>query len=123
MSSGYYDQYYQKAQKVRIVIAEDFDKAFEDVDLILGPTTPSTAYKIGSKLDDPVSMYLGDIFTIPASLSGLPGMSIPIGFINEMPVGMQLIANKFDESRLLNVGHIYQKNTNWHNLIPEKYDK
>ncbi|MBT4804140.1 MAG: Asp-tRNA(Asn)/Glu-tRNA(Gln) amidotransferase subunit GatA [Legionellales bacterium] len=121
LSSGYYDAYYQKAQKIRKVIKEDFDKAFEKVDLILGPTTPSFAYKIGAMTKDPVKMYLGDIFTIPANLAGLPGMSIPVGFSNNMPIGMQLIGKAFAEPEMLNMAHIYQQNTDWHTQIPEKY--
>lgn len=121
LSSGYYDAYYQKAQKIRKIIKEDFTKAFEEVDLILGPTTPSAAYKVGAKINDPVSMYLGDIYTIPANLAGLPGMSMPAGFIDNMPIGVQLIGPAFSEALMLNVGHIYQKNTDWHKMMPEKY--
>ena len=121
LSSGYYDAFYQKAQKIRKIIKEDFVNAFEEVDLILGPTTPSPAYKIGSKIDDPVSMYLGDTYTIPANLAGLPGMSMPAGFIDNMPIGVQLIGPAFSESLMLNVGHIYQKNTDWHKMMPENY--
>jgi aspartyl-tRNA(Asn)/glutamyl-tRNA(Gln) amidotransferase subunit A len=123
LSSGYYDAFYQKAMKVRKVIKEDFITAFEDVDLILGPTTPSPAYNIGDMSKDPVKMYLGDIFTIPANLAGLPGISVPTGFIDGMPIGMQLIGKHFAESLLLNVAHIYQKNTDWHKKIPANYDK
>ena len=122
LSSGYYDAYYQKAQKVRKVIKQDFKDAFEEVDLILGPTTPTPAYKLGDMAKDPVRMYLGDIFTIPANLAGLPGMSIPAGFVNNMPVGLQLIGKHFNESLLLNTAHIYQKNTSWHKEIPSSYD-
>ena len=122
LSSGYYDAYYQKAQKVRKVIKQDFIKAFEEVDLILGPTTPTPAYKIGNMSNNPVKMYLGDIFTIPANLAGLPGMSLPVGFVNNLPVGMQLIGKHFSESLLLNTAHIYQKNTDWHKRIPSNYD-
>ncbi|MBT4885045.1 MAG: Asp-tRNA(Asn)/Glu-tRNA(Gln) amidotransferase subunit GatA [Legionellales bacterium] len=121
LSSGYYDAYYQKAQKIRKIIKEDFDKAFEKVDLILGPTTPSYAYKKGAMTTDPVKMYLGDIFTIPANLAGLPGMSIPVGFNNNMPIGMQLIGKAFAEPEMLNMAHIYQQNTAWHTQIPEQY--
>lgn len=121
LSSGYYDAYYQKAQKIRNIIQEDFAQAFESVDLILGPTTPSPAYAIGSMNKDPVKMYLGDIFTIPANLAGLPGLSIPAGMLGNMPIGMQLIGKHFDEKQLLQVGHIYQQNTDWHQLIPDNY--
>lgn len=121
LSSGYYDAFYQKAQKIRQIIKEDFVTAFEEVDLILGPTTPSAAYKLGSKINDPVSMYLGDIYTIPANLAGLPGISMPAGFIDNMPIGVQLIGPAFSESLMLNVGHIYQKNTDWHTMVPKDY--
>ncbi|MEE3003336.1 MAG: Asp-tRNA(Asn)/Glu-tRNA(Gln) amidotransferase subunit GatA [Pseudomonadota bacterium] len=121
LSSGYYDAYYQKAQKIRRIIKEDFMHAFKDVDVIIGPTTPSPAYKIGDMSKDPVKMYLGDIYTIPANLSGLPGLSIPVGFVKKMPVGMQIIGKHFAESLLLNVGHIYQKNSDWHKLVPDNY--
>lgn len=121
LSSGYYDAYYQKAQKIRKIIKQDFQNAFEEVDVILGPTAPSTAYNIGEKVDDPVSMYLGDIFTIPANLAGLPAVSIPTGFIDKMPIGLQLIGNSFSEDKLLNIAHIYQKNTSWHMQTPNKF--
>ena len=121
LSSGYYDAYYLKAQKLRHVISDDFKKAFEKVDVIMGPTAPSTAFKIGEKSDDPVSMYLSDIYTIAVNLAGLPGMSIPAGFADGKPVGLQITGNYFDESRLLNVAHQYQKNTDWHRAIPEGF--
>jgi len=118
LSAGYYDAYYKKAQQVRRLIQQDFVKAFEEVDIIASATAPSVAFKAGEKTDDPVSMYLSDIFTIGVNLAGLPGMSVPCGFVDQMPVGLQLIGNYFDESRLLNVGHQYQQMTNWHDMIP-----
>ena len=121
LSAGYYDAYYLKAQKLRRMISEDFTKAFEQVDVIMGPSAPDTAFNIGEKSDDPISMYLSDIYTIAANLAGLPGMSLPAGFSNNLPVGLQIIANSFDESRLLNVAHQYQQVTNWHKQIPEAF--
>lgn len=118
LSAGYYDAYYLKAQKVRGLIRHDFQEAFKKVDVIIGPTTPTTAFKLGEKTSDPVSMYLSDIYTIAVNLAGLPGMSIPAGFVNGLPLGMQLIGNLFDEARLLNVAHRYQTVTDWHTKIP-----
>ncbi|OOG22926.1 aspartyl/glutamyl-tRNA amidotransferase subunit A [Thioalkalivibrio denitrificans] len=118
LSAGYFDAYYLKAQKVRRLIAEDFRKAFEDVDVIMGPTSPTTAFRLGEKTDDPVSMYLSDIYTIAVNLAGLPGMSIPAGFSDGLPVGLQLIGNYFEEARLLGVAHQYQLVTDWHQRIP-----
>lgn len=119
LSAGYYDAYYKKAQKIRRLIKQDFDSAFEDVDVILGPTSPHTAFKLGEKNSDPVTMYLEDIYTIAVNLAGLPGMSLPIGQINNLPIGMQLIGPSFGEARLLNVAHQYQLNTDWHKQRPE----
>ena len=119
LSAGYYDAYYKKAQKIRRLIKQDFDTAFEDVDVILGPTSPHTAFKLGEKNSDPVTMYLEDIYTIAVNLAGLPGMSLPIGQINNLPIGMQLIGPSFGEARLLNVAHQYQLNTDWHQQRPE----
>jgi aspartyl-tRNA(Asn)/glutamyl-tRNA(Gln) amidotransferase subunit A len=121
LSTGFYDAYYLKAQKVRRVIAEDFKQAFKEVDVIAGPVSPETAFKLGEKADDPVTMYLSDIYTIAVNLAGLPGMSIPCGFSNGLPVGLQLIGNIFDEARLLNVAHQYQQATDWHRQIPEQF--
>ncbi|HED36107.1 MAG TPA: Asp-tRNA(Asn)/Glu-tRNA(Gln) amidotransferase subunit GatA [Gammaproteobacteria bacterium] len=121
LSAGYYDAYYIKAQKIRRLIAEDFTRAFEKVDVIMGPASPETAFNIGEKSDDPIAMYLSDIYTIAVNLAGLPGMSLPAGFSNNMPVGLQIIANQFDESRLLNVAHQYQLKTDWHTQIPEAF--
>ncbi len=119
LSAGYYDAYYLKAQQIRRLIAQDFINAFEECDIILGPTAPSTAFKTGEKADDPVAMYLQDIYTIAVNLAGLPGMSIPAGFAGNLPVGLQIIGNYFDESRMLNVGHAYQQVTDWHSRMPE----
>ncbi len=121
LSAGYYDAYYIKAQQLRRMISDDFKQAFEKVDVIMGPAAPETAFNIGEKTDDPISMYLSDIYTIAVNLAGLPGMSVPAGFSNNMPVGLQIIANHFDESRLLNVAHQYQQKTDWHKQIPEAF--
>lgn len=118
LSAGYYDAYYRKAQQVRRLIKNDFMSAFDEVDLILGPTSPSPAFGFGSKGDDPVQMYLEDIFTISTNLAGLPGMSLPAGMMNKLPIGMQLIGNYFDEARMLNVAHAFQQHTDWHTLAP-----
>jgi aspartyl-tRNA(Asn)/glutamyl-tRNA(Gln) amidotransferase subunit A len=119
LSAGYFDAYYLKALKVRRLIANDFARAFETVDVIMSPTTPSTAFKIGEKSNDPVAMYLSDIYTIAVNLAGLPGMSIPCGFVNGLPVGMQLIGKAFDEKTILHLAHQYQMNTDWHNKEPK----
>jgi aspartyl-tRNA(Asn)/glutamyl-tRNA(Gln) amidotransferase subunit A len=119
LSAGYYDAYYRKAQQVRRLIKNDFIEAFKKVDLILGPTSPSEAFGFNSKGDDPVKMYLEDIFTISTNLAGLPGMSLPAGLLNRLPIGMQLIGNYFDEQRMLNVAHQFQTVTDWHTLMPE----
>jgi len=121
LSAGYYDAYYLKAQQLRRMIKEDFQKAFEDIDLILAPTTPGVAFDIGAKTDDPVSMYLQDIYTISLNLAGLPGMSLPVGFVDGLPVGMQLIGNYFDEARLLRAAHAYQQVSDWHLQSPEEF--
>jgi len=121
LSAGYYDAYYIKAQQLRRMISDDFVKAFEKVDVIMGPSSPQTAFNIGEKSDDPISMYLSDIYTIAVNLAGLPGMSIPAGFSDNMPVGLQIIANHFDEGRLLNVAHQYQLKTDWHKAIPDAF--
>ena len=119
LSAGYYDAYYLKAQKLRRLIAQDFTDAFKHCDVIMGPTTPTTAFNLGEKSDDPVSMYLSDIYTIAVNLAGLPGMSIPVGFgSNGRPVGMQIIGNYFTEAKMLNVAHQYQQATDWHLRMP-----
>ncbi len=122
LSHGYYDAYYLQAQKIRRLIAGDFSDAFAQCDVIMGPVAPTTAYEAGAMSGDPVKMYLGDIFTIPASLAGLPGMSIPCGFDSKgLPVGLQAIGNYFSEARLLNVAHQYQKATDWHIRVPDAF--
>ena len=119
LSHGYYDAYYLKAQKIRRLIANDFVEAFKLCDLVVGPTTPTVAFKIGAKAADPVQMYLNDIYTIPANLAGLPGMSIPCGFGKDnLPVGLHIVGNYFSEARMLNVAHQYQKATDWHTREP-----
>ena len=118
LSAGYYDAYYLKAQKIRSLISQDFSQAFENVDFILGPTTPTPAFKIGEKTSDPVAMYLNDIYTIPANLAGLPGISMPCGEVGGLPIGAQLVGNYFDEARLLNVAHQFQTATDWHTRLP-----
>jgi aspartyl-tRNA(Asn)/glutamyl-tRNA(Gln) amidotransferase subunit A len=123
LSAGYYDAYYLKALKLRRLIAEDFKRAFERCDVIAGPTAPTTAFSLGAKVDDPVAMYLNDIYTIPVNLAGLPGMSIPAGFDSAgHPIGLQLIGQYFEEGRLLNVAHRYQQVTDWHKKIPKGFE-
>jgi aspartyl-tRNA(Asn)/glutamyl-tRNA(Gln) amidotransferase subunit A len=126
LSHGYYDAYYLQAQKIRRMIADDFQNAFQQCDVIAGPVAPTVAWKLGEKSNDPVANYLADIFTLPASLAGLPGMSIPVGFAQAaqdkgMPVGMQLIGNYFGEARLLNAAHRFQQATDWHTHTPEGF--
>ncbi len=121
LSAGYYDAYYLKAQKVRQLIADDFRKAFADVDLIVGPTSPTPAFELGEKVDDPITMYLNDIYTIGANLAGLPGISIPCGFAAGLPVGLQLVGAHFAEETLLACAHQYQQQTDWHNACPEAF--
>lgn len=122
LSESTFDAYFVKAQKLRRLIADDFAAAFKQCDVIAGPTTPSTAFKIGEKTSDPVAMYLEDIFTVPVNLAGLPALSHPVGFDDQnLPVGLQLIGNTFDEGRILNLAHQYQLNTNWHNEYQETY--
>jgi aspartyl-tRNA(Asn)/glutamyl-tRNA(Gln) amidotransferase subunit A len=118
LSAGYYDAYYLKAQRVRELIAADFRRAFESVDVIVGPTSPTPAFELGAKVDDPVTMYLNDIYTIGVNLAGLPGLSAPCGFINGLPVGLQIIGQAFDEGRILNVAHRFQQETDWHARAP-----
>ena len=126
LSSGYYDAYYLKAQQLRHLISDDFKKAFAQVDVIMAPVTPETAFNIGEKTEDPISMYLSDIYTIAVNLAGLPAMSIPAGFAQTgsapaMPVGLQIIGHHFEEAKLLNVAHQYQQQTDWHRQTPEEF--
>jgi aspartyl-tRNA(Asn)/glutamyl-tRNA(Gln) amidotransferase subunit A len=118
LSAGYYDAYYRKAQKVRRLIKDDFLRAFGEVDVIMGPTSPHTAFPLGSKTKDPVKMYLEDIYTIAVNLAGLPGMSIPAGLVNGLPIGLQIVGRDFDEALLLNIAHRFQQATDWHTRTP-----
>ncbi len=122
LSAGYYDAYYLKAQKVRRLISEDFRQAFDKVDVIMGPTAPTVAFNLGEKADDPITMYLSDIYTIAVNLAGLPGISIPAGFVKDMPVGLQIIGNYFEEARLLNAAHRFQQTTDWHKQTPPGFE-
>jgi aspartyl-tRNA(Asn)/glutamyl-tRNA(Gln) amidotransferase subunit A len=117
LSAGFYDAYYRKAQKIRRLVKEDYARAFEDVDVIIGPTTPSPAFALNS-MKDSVTMYLEDIYTIALNLAGLPGMSVPAGFVEGLPIGMQLVAKDYAEAKLLNVAHQFQQVTDWHKQKP-----
>jgi aspartyl-tRNA(Asn)/glutamyl-tRNA(Gln) amidotransferase subunit A len=121
LSAGYYDAYYLKAQRVRALIAADFEHAFSTVDVLIGPTTPTVAFEIGAKTDDPVTMYLNDIYTIGANLAGLPAVSIPCGLVDGLPAGLQIVGPHFSEAKLLNVAHRYQQESDWHQRAPEAY--
>ncbi len=123
LSAGYYDAYYLRAQQVRQLIAADFRQAFGSVDVILAPTSPGTAFRFGEKSGDPVSMYLSDIYTIAVNLAGLPAMSLPVGPVEGLPAGMQLIGNYFDEGRLLNLAHAFQQVTDWHRAFPPGFEE
>jgi len=119
LSAGYYDAYYGQAQKVRTLIQRDFEQAFSQVDLIAAPATPHTAFKIGARGDDPLAMYLEDVFTLPANLAGVPGLAFPVGQDNQgLPVGMQLMAPHFRDDLLLQAAHAYQRVTDWHTRLP-----
>jgi len=118
LSAGYFDAYYLKAQRLRQLISNDFTRAFADVDVVLSPTAPTTAFGLGEHADDPVAMYLTDVYTSAANLAGLPGLSMPAGFVDGLPVGVQLIGNHFEEARLLDVAHRYQQATDWHTQAP-----
>lgn len=122
LSAGYYDAYYLKAQKTRHLISDDFNRAFQQVDVIMGPTAPTTAFKLGEKVDDPVTMYLNDIYTIATNLAGLPGISLPVAPVDGLPAGLQIIGNYFAEARLLNVAHRFQQETEWHRLLPQGFE-
>ncbi|MGH8372827.1 MAG: Asp-tRNA(Asn)/Glu-tRNA(Gln) amidotransferase subunit GatA [Gammaproteobacteria bacterium] len=121
LSAGYYDAYYLKAQQTRSLIRQDFIDAFKQVDVIMGPTTPTPAFGLGEKTDDPVTMYLNDIYANGVNLAGLPGMSLPMGFVDKLPVGLQIIGNYFDESRMLAAAHQYQRETDWHTYSPADF--
>jgi aspartyl-tRNA(Asn)/glutamyl-tRNA(Gln) amidotransferase subunit A len=121
LSAGYYDAYYLQAQKVRRLITDDFERAFKQVDVLMCPTSPTPAFDLGAKVDDPITMYLNDIYTIGANLAGLPAMSIPCGFLNDLPVGLQIIGGHFAEAKLLNVANVFQRETEWHKRIPANY--
>jgi aspartyl-tRNA(Asn)/glutamyl-tRNA(Gln) amidotransferase subunit A len=121
LSAGYYDAYYLKAQKVRQLISADFKRAFSEVDVLMGPTTPTPAFPIGAKTSDPITMYLNDIYTIGANLAGLPAMSIPCGFADGLPVGLQIVGPHFSEGKLLNAAHVFQRETDWHTRVPEPF--
>jgi aspartyl-tRNA(Asn)/glutamyl-tRNA(Gln) amidotransferase subunit A len=118
LSAGYYDAFYLKAQQIRHLIADDFARAFQEVDVIMGPTSPTTAFPLAAKMDDPVAMYLNDIYTIATNLAGLPGISLPAAPCDGLPVGLQIIGNTFEEGRLLNVAHRLQRETDWHLSTP-----
>ncbi|MCU7959062.1 MAG: Asp-tRNA(Asn)/Glu-tRNA(Gln) amidotransferase subunit GatA [gamma proteobacterium symbiont of Bathyaustriella thionipta] len=122
LSAGYYDAYYLKAQQIRHLISDDFRKAFEQVDVIMGPTTPTTTFGLGEKTNDPVTMYLSDVYTIAVNLAGLPAMSIPVAPVDGKPVGLQLIGNYFNEARLLNIAHGFQQVTDWHQQMPAQFN-
>ena len=119
LSAGFYDAYYKKAQQSRRMIKNDFVAAFNEVDIIMSPSSPSSAFKIGSKTEDPIEMYLEDLFTISSNLAGVPAMSIPHGFAKGLPIGLQLIGNYLEESKILNFAHQYQKNSDWHFKTPD----
>ena len=121
LSAGYYDAYYLKAQRVRQLISADFARAFGECDVLVGPTSPTPAFPIGAKTSDPITMYLNDIYTIGANLAGLPGMSIPCGFVDGLPVGLQLVGPHLSEARMLNIAHRYQTETDWHLRVPAAY--
>ena len=118
LSAGYYDAYYLKALKVRTLIKQDFEKAFKLCDVLLSPTTPSVAFKVGEKTADPLSMYLSDLATIPVNLAGLPAISLPCGFSQSLPIGLQIIGQAFDEETLLRAAYTYEQNTDWHKQKP-----
>lgn len=122
LSAGYYDAYYLQAQKIRRLIHGDFQHAFEDIDVIIGPTSPTPAFRLKERTEDPVSMYLSDVYTVSVNLAGLPGISVPAGFVDQLPVGMQIIGDYFSEGRLLNIAHRYQQMTDWHRRIPDGYE-
>ena len=120
LSAGYYDAYYGQAQKVRTLIKRDFELAFQDVDVIAAPVAPTTAFRIGDHSEDPLAMYLEDVFTLPANLGGVPGLTFPVGFDQQgLPIGMQLMGPHFREDILLQSAHVYQQHTDWHKCHPQ----
>jgi len=119
LTSGYYDAFYRKAQQVRRLIKNDFVEAFKKVDVIIAPATPSTAFRLGEKAGDPKEMYLQDVYTTSSNLAGLPALSMPAGFVNNLPVGAQLIGNYFDEAQILSIAHQFQSITDWHLTSPD----
>jgi aspartyl-tRNA(Asn)/glutamyl-tRNA(Gln) amidotransferase subunit A len=121
LSAGYYDAYYLKAQRVRALVTDDFRRAFESVDVLMGPTTPTPAFALGAKTSDPITMYLNDIYTIGANLAGLPAISVPCGFVGELPVGLQIVGPHFSEARVLQAAHAFQKASDWHTRAPAGY--
>ncbi|NWN97389.1 MAG: Asp-tRNA(Asn)/Glu-tRNA(Gln) amidotransferase subunit GatA, partial [Bacillus sp. (in: Bacteria)] len=119
LSSGYYDAYYKKAQQVRTLIKQDFEKVFEKYDVIVGPTAPTPAFKIGAQIDDPLTMYANDLLTIPVNLAGVPGISVPCGFDNGLPMGLQIIGKHFDEATVYRVAHAFEQATDYHKQKPQ----
>jgi len=124
LSEGYYEDYYGKAQRVRTLIKQDFDRTFQKFDALITPTSPTVAFKVGEKIDDPLKMYLSDIFTISANLAGIPAISIPCGFSRDnLPIGLQILAKPFDEETLLRIAYAYEQNTEWHKREPKVYER
>ena len=119
LSSGFYDDYFAKAAKVRTLIKQDFEKAFASCDVIVGPVSPTVAWNLGEKIDDPLKMYLSDAYTIPASLAGIPGLSVPCGFSDNLPVGLQILGKHMDDELILNVGEAYEQAANWRKEKPK----
>lgn len=119
LSAGYYDAYYKKALKVRNLIKEDYGRIFKEFDAIISPTSPTTAFKIGEKVDDVLSMYLSDVYTVPVSVAGLPAISVPCGMVNGLPVGLQIIGNYYKEDTLFNLAYSFEQSTDWHNMKPQ----
>ena len=118
LSAGYYDAYYKKALKVRNLIKQDFERIFKEFDAIVSPTAPTTAFKIGEKIDDVLSMYLSDIYTVPVNIAGIPAITVPCGMVDGLPVGLQIIGNYFREDLLFNIAYSFEKSTNWHKNLP-----
>jgi aspartyl-tRNA(Asn)/glutamyl-tRNA(Gln) amidotransferase subunit A len=118
LSAGYYDAYYLKAQKIRTLIKEEFEEAFKKYDALITPTSPTAAFKIGEKTDDPVQMYLSDVCTLPINIAGVPAISIPAGFSEGLPTGLQLIGNFFDEQKILQIAYAYEQTTDWNMKLP-----